>query len=332
MSNAKPLRWGIIGLGWVSCDFVAPGMKKSAGSQIVACLGSSLEKGKAFAERFGVPHVHGTLDAMLNDADVDAVYIATPNAMHADGVVAAAAAGKHILCEKPFAMNVEDARRMVAACSRAGIVLRVAHQLRLEEAVVHAREIVRSGRLGKIAAVSLERASAMPPRTTWRTDPKQSGVVFDVGVHLIDQVNWLTGERYVEVSAVSDPDRRLGVPCDQITVLASLANRGHVTLRATRLIKSAENSLIVEGSEGTLTTTSLRFAPEIVVTIRDGKSTTQTRFAASPIYDLEVPAFEAAVRGESSLLPTGEEAIHVVETTQAVLASINERRIVAVSS
>lgn len=330
MSNASPLRWGIIGLGWVSCDFVAPGIKKSPGSRIAACLGSSLEKGKVFADRFGVARVHGSLDAMLADAEVDAVYIATPNAMHAEGVIAAAAAGKHILCEKPFAMNVPDAKRMVEACAKAGVVLRVAHQLRLEEAVIHAREIVRSGRLGKIAAISLERASAMPPRTTWRTDPKQSGVVFDVGVHLIDQINWITGERFAEVSAVTDPDRRDGVPCDQITVLARLANNGHATLRATRLVKSAENSLIVEGSEATLTTTSLRFAPDIVVTVRDGKQSTEKRFAASAIYDLEVPAFEAAVRGEASLLPTGDEAVHVVEATQAVLASINERRIVTV--
>jgi len=332
MSTTSPLRWGIIGLGWVSCDFVGPGMKKSPGSQIAACLGSSLEKGKVFAERFGVPRVHATFDAMLADPEVDALYIATPNAMHAEHVVAAAASRKHILCEKPFAMTVEDARRMVEACKQAGVVLRVAHQLRMEEAVVYARDIVRSGKLGRIAAVSLERASAMPPRTTWRTDAKQSGVVFDVGVHLIDQVNWLTGERFAEVSAVTDPDRRDGLPCDQITILARLANNAHATMRATRLIKSAENSLIVEGSEGTLTTTSLRFAPEIVVTVRDGKTSTEKRFAASPIYDLEVPAFEAAVRGEPSLLPTGEDAVHIVATTQAVLASINERRIVTVGT
>jgi 1,5-anhydro-D-fructose reductase (1,5-anhydro-D-mannitol-forming) len=235
-----------------------------------------------------------------------------------------------VLCEKPFAMKVEDAREMVDVCRKAGIVLRVAHQLRLEEAVVHAREIALSGRLGRIAAISLERASAMPPRTTWRTDASQSGVVFDVGVHLIDQVCWITGERFAEVSAVTDPDRREGVPCDQITILARLANNGHAVMRATRLVKSAENSLIIEGSEATLTTTSLRFAPEIVVTVRDAKGSTEKRFAASPIYDLEVPSFEAAVKGEPSLLPTGEEAVHIVETTQAVLASVNERRIVPI--
>jgi 1,5-anhydro-D-fructose reductase (1,5-anhydro-D-mannitol-forming) len=331
MSAARPLRWGIIGLGWVSGDFVAPAMKKSPGSSIVACLGSSLEKGQAFAQRFGVPNVHATLASLMADTEVDAVYVATPNAIHKEAVVAAAAAGKHVLCEKPFAMNVEDAREMVAVCREAGVVLRVAHQLRLEAAVVHAREIVRSGRLGRIAAISLERASAMPPRTTWRSDARQSGVVFDVGVHLIDQVQWITGERFTEASAVTTPDRRLGVPCDQITILARLSNDAHAVMRATRLVGSAENSLIVEGSAATLTTTSLRFAPEIVVTVRDAKGTTQERFAASPIYDLEVPAFEAAVKGEASLLPTGEEAVHIVETTQAVLASVNERRMLPIA-
>lgn len=325
MNAAKPLRWGIVGLGWVSCDFVAPAMQKSAGSRIVACLGSSLEKGKAFAARFEVPRVHATLAQMMADPQVDAVYVATPNAMHAEAVLAAAAAGKHVLCEKPFAMTIDDAHKMVDACRNAGVALRVAHQLRLEEAVIHAREIVRSGRLGRVAAISLERASASPPRTTWRKDASQSGVVFDVGVHLIDQIHWITGERFAEVSAFTDPDRRMGVPCDQITILGRLARNGHAVIRATRLVASAENTLIIEGTDATLVTSSLRFAKEHSVQVRDAKGSTEQRFPASPIYDLEVPAFEAAVRGEPCLLPTGEESLHIVETTQAVLASVHER-------
>jgi 1,5-anhydro-D-fructose reductase (1,5-anhydro-D-mannitol-forming) len=333
MKTASPLRWGIIGLGWVSSDYLAPAIRKSAASRLVACLGSSAEKGKAFAERFGVPRAHASLEAMMADPEVDAVYVATPNAIHVEAVLAAAAARKHVLCEKPFAMNAADARSMTQACAQAGVVLRVAHQLRLEQAVIHAREIARSGRLGRIAAISLERASAMPPRTTWRRDASQSGVVFDVGVHLIDQIHWITGERFAEVGAFTDPDRRLGLPCDQITILARMANDGHAVMRATRLVASAENTLIIEGSAATLTTTALRFAPEIVVRLRDAQGTSEERrFAASPAYELEVPAFEAAVRGEPSLLPTGEESVHVVETTQAVLAAVNERRAVSVAA
>jgi 1,5-anhydro-D-fructose reductase (1,5-anhydro-D-mannitol-forming) len=331
MSEARtPLRWGIIGLGWVSSDFTVPAIRKSPDSCVAACLGSSLDKGKAFAERFGVERVHGTLEAMMADPDVDAIYVATPNAMHREAVLAAARAGKHVLCEKPFAMRVEDAREMAAACRQAGVLLRVAHQLRLEEAVVRAREIVHSGQLGRIAAISLERASANPPRKTWRTDVRQSGVVFDVGVHLIDQVQWILGSRYAEMSAFTHPDRRQGHADDQITILARMENDCHAVLRATREVASAENNLIIEGSKATLTTTSLRFAPEHVVTVRDTSSRSEERFAATPNYDLQVRVFEGEVRGTRSLLPDGEECVHVVAATEAVLAAVEQRRAVSV--
>ncbi len=331
MASASPLRWGIIGLGWVSCDFVMPGMRKRPGAQVVACLGSSLEKGKAFAERFQVPKVHASRDEMMADPDVDAVYVATPNATHKEFVLAAARAGKHVLCEKPFAMTVADAREMTQACRQAGVVLRIAHQLRMEEIVIRARDIVRSGRLGRIAALSIERASGMPPRTTWRRDFHQSGVVFDVGVHLIDKVHWITGQRFAEVSSFTHPDRRDGVPDDQITILARLEQNCHAVIRASREIASAENTLIIEGSEATLATSALRFATEHVLRVRDPKGTTEERFAASPNYELEMLAFEAAVRGEPSLLPSGEECVHVVAATQAVLTSVQERRAIAVT-
>jgi 1,5-anhydro-D-fructose reductase (1,5-anhydro-D-mannitol-forming) len=304
---------------------------RSPDSRLVACLGTSVEKGKAFADRFGAQRVHASLEAMMDDPEVDAVYVATPNALHREAVLAAARAGKHVLCEKPFAMNAPDAHAMAAACRQAGVVLRVAHQLRLEEAIVRAREIVRSGRLGRIAAVSLERASANPPRKTWRADVRQSGVVFDVGVHLIDQVHWLLGERYAEVSAFTHPDRRLGHSDDQITILARTQGDCHAVLRATREVAAAENNLIVEGSKATLTTSALRFAEEHVVTVRDAAGRAEERFAATPNYERQVRVFEGDVRGIRSLLPDGEECVHVVATTEAVLAAVEERRAVCVA-
>src|SRR5688572_20907116 len=109
-----PLRWGVVGLGWAAADFVAPAMVQSPGSKLVACLGSSPEKGRAFAQRFGVERVYDNLDALLHDPDIDAVYIALPNAMHHAAVLATARAKKHVLCEKPFAMNVVHASEMAA--------------------------------------------------------------------------------------------------------------------------------------------------------------------------------------------------------------------------
>jgi predicted dehydrogenase len=329
-SAQAPVRWGIVGLGWVAADFVAPAIVKSAGSRLAACLGSSLDKGRVFAARFGVERVHGDLEALMHDPGIDAVYIALPNALHHTAVLAAARGRKHVLCEKPFALSVAHAREMAAACRDAGVILRIAHQLRLDAAVGRVREIVRSGRLGRLAALSLERASGLGPRTSWRQDFSQSGVIFDVGVHLLDLIPWVSGQRFVDVSAFTHPDRRRREPDDTVTVLGRLDADCHAVARATREVASAENNLIVEGSEATLITSALRFAAEHTVRVRDRAGMTEERFPASPAYELEIPAFEGELRGERSLLPDGEDGVRTVAVTRAVLQAIDERRSVAV--
>jgi 1,5-anhydro-D-fructose reductase (1,5-anhydro-D-mannitol-forming) len=326
----SPVRWGIVGLGWVAADFVAPAMVKSAGSRLAACLGSSLDKGRVFAERFDVERVHGDLEALMYDPDVDAVYIALPNALHHAAVLAAACGQKHVLCEKPMALSVAHARQMVAACRDANVILRIAHQLRLEAALARVREIVRSGRLGRLVALSLERASGVGARTSWRLDFAQSGVIFDVGVHLLDLIQWVSGQRFVEVSAFTHPDRRQREPDDTVTVLGRLDGDCHAVARATREVASAENNLIVEGSEATLITSALRFATEHVIRVHDCAGMTEERFPASPAYELEVLAFEGELRGERSMLPDGDDGVRTVAVTQAVLQAIDERRSVAV--
>ena len=328
----SPIRWGLVGLGWVASDFIAPAMVQSPDSRLAACLGSSLAKGRAFAERFGVERVHSDLEALMHDPDVDAVYIALPNALHHAAVLAAARGQKPVLCEKPFAMTVAQAREMVDACRAAGVLLRIAHQIRLDAAIGRARQIVRSGRLGRLTAITLERASGLALRTSWRQDVAQSGVLFDVGVHLLDLIPWVSGQHFVEVSAFTHPDRRQGEPDDTITILGRLDGDCHAVARATCEIASAENNLIVEGAEATLITSALRFAPEHMVRVRDGAGTTEERFPASPAYALEIRAFEGELRGERSLLPDGADSVRTVAVTQAVLQAIDERRSVAVSA
>jgi predicted dehydrogenase len=155
-------------------------------------------------------------------------------------------------------------------------------------------------------------------------------VIFDVGVHLLDLVQWVSGQRFVEVSAFSHPDRRRREPDDTVTVLGRLDNDCHAVVRATREIASAENNLIIEGSEATLITSPLRFAAEHVIRVRSRVGMTEERFPASPAYDLEILAFEGELRGERSLLPDGDGSVQTVAVTQAVLQAIDERRSVTV--
>ena len=330
INTNKPVHWAIVGLGWVATDFVAPAIVKSPGSELAACLGSTPEKTRAFAEKFAVRRQHRDLAGLVSDPEVDVVYVALPNAMHHAAVLAAARAGKHVLCEKPFAMTTAQAREMVQACRDAGVVLRIAHQIRLDAAVVRAREIVQSGRLGRLAEISLERASAIGSRVSWREDFAQAGVMFDVGVHLLDLIQFVSGQRFIEVAAFTHPDRREKKPDDTMTVLGRLEGDCHALAKATREVGSAENNLIIEGDKATLITSALRFAKEHVVTVRDAKGKTEERFPASPNYELQVRAMETDVHGGRSLLPDGEDSLYTVAVTHAVLQSIDERRIVTV--
>ena len=129
---------------------------------------------------------------------------------------------------------------------------------------------------------------------------------------------------------ITYPDRRQDEPDDTVTVLGRLDGDCHAVVRATRAVASAENNLIIEGSEATLTTSALRFAAEHLVRVRDHAGRTEERFPASPAYEFEILAFEGELRGERSLLPDGEDSVQTVAVTQAVLQAINERRSVAV--
>jgi predicted dehydrogenase len=115
-----------------------------------------------------------------------------------------------------------------------------------------------------------------------------------------------------------------------MTVLGRLEGDCHALVKATREVGSAENNLLIEGEQATLITSALRFAKEHVVTVRDAQGSTEERFPASPAYYLEVQAMETDVRGGRSLLPNGEDSLYTVAVTNAVLQSIDERRIVTV--
>ena len=108
---------------------------------------------QAVAQRLRIPRVHGSYEALLADPEVDAVYIPLPNHLHAEWTIAAARAGKHVLCEKPLAMTAADAERMIEACRVAGVLLMEAFMYRLHPSWVAVRELVAGGRIGRLTAV-----------------------------------------------------------------------------------------------------------------------------------------------------------------------------------
>ncbi len=329
-AGARQVRWGIIGLGAITVDSIAPAIADCPGSRLVACCGRTPEDTRAFAQRFAVPGIHDSFDALAADPQVDCVYVATPNALHHEPVIAAARRGKHVLCEKPFAMQVEDAQAMVDACAKAGVILRVAHQIRLEPALQRVRAIIASGQIGELRSIAFERTAPLDQTGEWRKDARQGGILFDVAVHQLDLVQWTTGLAIEEVIAFTQPDRRAGKPDETVSILGRLGTSCNVNIRASRELPYARNDLVVEGKLGMISTSALRWVDEFVVQVKDRNGTTEDRYVPTATYRREVEVFADELRGKPSLLPTGEEGLAMVRLQQAILRSVGSRSAEAV--
>jgi len=323
------MRWGIIGLGGLVRERVAPVFANIPGATIAACVGSTPEKARDFARQFGVVRCHSNIEELAADPGVDAIFISTPNALHHPMVLAAARGGKHVLCEKPLALTREHGVEMIEACRKAGVVFRVAFQIRLEGLLIRVRELIQSGALGELRAIVFDRNAPVDQRGSWRMDYAQGGIVFDVAVHLIDQMRWLTGFEFTELSAYSHPDRRARLPDDSIAILARLGSGCHAMLRATRELPYVANTLTIEGRRGMLATTEMRWTERQTLTIRTATGTVEEHFTATPLYQREFEAFEREVAGGPRVLATGEDGLRALEVTRAVLESISSRRSVA---
>ena len=147
------LRWGILSTANIATEKVIPGIRRAARNEIAAIASRDGETARRVADRLAIPRAHGSYEALLEDPDVDAVYIPLPNHLHAEWSIAAARAGKHVLCEKPLALTAADAERMIEAAETAGVHLMEAFMYRHHPSWVAVRELVASGRIGTLTAV-----------------------------------------------------------------------------------------------------------------------------------------------------------------------------------
>jgi len=202
------LRWGILSTADIARAKVIPGIRRADRCRIVAIASRDLGRAQAAAAEAGIPTVHGSYEALLADPDVDAVYIPLPNHLHAEWTIAAARAGKHVLCEKPLAMTAADAERMVAAAETAGVRLMEAFMYRLHPSWVAVLELVRSGRIGRLVAVQSWFSYYNDDAANIRNiRAAGGGALFDIGCYNVNLSRLLFGGEpdRVEASIARDP-------------------------------------------------------------------------------------------------------------------------------
>ncbi len=176
---------------------MAPAMQAAAGAELVAVMRRDRGAAEAFAERHGALRAYDRVDELVADPDVEAVYVASPNDAHLPNTLAAAAAGRDILCEKPLARTAAEAEEMIRASEVAGVRLATCFYQRYNARHQEIRRMLLAGRIGQVTAVRINFSSRLPDTPgAWRQDPARGGggSFTDMGVHVVDLLRFLCGE------------------------------------------------------------------------------------------------------------------------------------------
>ncbi len=207
-AQPKKIGYAIIGLGRISMQHFMPAVKNSGQCRITGLVSGHRAKAEKIAAEYGVPatsiYDYHNMDEMAGNQEIDAVYVALPNSMHAEYSIRSAKAGKHVLCEKPMATTVEDSQAMIDACRRADRKLMIAYRCQLEPVNLEAITMIRNGRLGKVQSISS--ANGFNIQTgEWRCDRKVAGggPLMDVGIYSLNACRYLTGEEPAIIEASS---------------------------------------------------------------------------------------------------------------------------------
>lgn len=304
------LHFGIIGFGRFAEKTILPAIRKSKHAEVVAIQKRDPIAAAAKAGELKIPKAFNSVFELVRDPDVDAVFIASANAMHATETIAAAYAGKHIIVEKPIAMNAQEARQMVEAARERGVKLMVAHMTRFSNAVNRLKEIARSGWLGSIASAEAAFAfKASEENRPWVFDPMIAGggPVVDIGVHCIDAVRWVLGMNPVAVSAWTTPVRSREVV--ERRAFAVLQFPGNIPAVIRCSFEEPYISRIeVRGTSGVISLSPFsRSDADVLLTKQNDGGETKEMVAAGSAYAAEIDNFAEAVLRGAPLVAPGEE-------------------------
>ncbi len=193
---SKKIRWGVLGAGGIARRRTIPeGIVPAPNAELVAVYDLNSQANSEVARQFGVQAAESV--AALLRADIDAVYIATPPAVHCQQTLACAKAGKHVLCEKPLGLTVADAQQMIAACTAAGVRLGTAFMMRFQAQHQAALKLIQAGKLGKLVFGRAQLSCWYPPLAgAWRQDPAEGGggSLMDMGGHCLDLLEMFFGQ------------------------------------------------------------------------------------------------------------------------------------------
>ncbi len=329
-----PLGWGIIGTGGFAGSATAPAINAlGTEGSLIAVVSRDRGRAEAFAKQHGACRAYTHYADLLRDREVDIVYISTPNALHAEHAIAAARAGKHVLCEKPLATSVADARRVVEAFEAAGLKLGTHFQTRHHTAFAETKHLLDRGTIGDVILIQIEVSSGTNQLRSWRADPQLAGLgsINNIAVHPFDLLRYLLGSEVREVVAMTDVGRSTELE-RMVLALLRFQNGTLAYVNANQRVPHFQPDIDIYGTDGRVVgidcTRPFREG-ELRVLTAAGEQV--TKHSSKDAVVRSVAAFNDAVKHDREPNASGLDGLRSVQLTDAVIQSAREGRLVEVT-
>jgi predicted dehydrogenase len=205
--SEKKLRVALVGLGSYATNQLAPGLQQSKKCELAGIVTGTSEKAAKWKAKYGIPdkniYNYENFDTIADNKDIDVVYVVLPNSMHAEFTIRAAKAGKHVICEKPMALNIKDGQEMIAACKKAGVKLYIGYRLHFEPFNLEAARVGQSKKFGEVKVIETDMGFKIGDPTQWRLKKALAGggAMMDVGIYAIQAARYITGEEPIAITA-----------------------------------------------------------------------------------------------------------------------------------
>ncbi len=320
--SERRLRWGVISTSNIGRAAVNPAIQASYNGELVAVASRSGEAAREFAEKSGIPTAYGSYEALLEDEGIDAVYNPLPNSLHKEWSIRAAEMGKHILCEKPLALNAAQCREMEAAASANGVKLMEAFMYRFHPRTDRVLEMIRGGTIGELRMIRSSFTFLLTRTENIRWDPELGGgALMDVGCYCVNVSRTLAGMEPEEVQARANW-RSTGVD-EQMTGTLAFANGVQAQFDCALTMERCE-AYEVAGTEGHLRVPAA-FLPgtdDAIIEEHGGRGErTIHSIEGADEYQLMVEHFADCVLNDLSLRYTAEEAALNMKVIRALYES-----------
>lgn len=325
------MKWALIGASTIAAQYMIRAIRAQKGGEILRVISGSAARGADYACEHGIPASGTDLDEALADPAVEAVYISTTNEKHLSQALAAIAAGKHVLCEKPLAMTPADAAEMVEAAEKAGLVFATNHHLRCAGSHRTVRNLIAGGRVGKVLSLRIFHAVHLPENLQgWRINSADAGggVIPDITVHDADVTRFLLGEDPETVVAqMTASGMGQGVEDSAMSVW-TMPSGAMVMSHESFTHPFAGSGFEVHGTEGSIFARGVmtqRPEGEIELATKAGRETVP--FPTHDLYVQGVGEFVAAVQGKGKPAATGWDGVRslAVAFTVREAAATGER-------